>query len=742
MRHLANSHAPAPGTRGTLRRRITSVAAGVGVTAVALAGVVAIQSNAEAYTGTGSGGAPAWVTGDTARKGSVLIYDGDGNQISQGADINNVGVSGLNTGWLAVSGGALGSGAIRVGAKIAAPDPTNAVVSTWATNDVPPLNFRWGTATGVPAAVAANPAFLHLNATGIAFQDVASGLTLYAGANAEYLHVLELRVADTVDVSNYWATDIEYNPMSASAPYDGLAPGAWKVVWPQVVTKTGTTTSTPTVSPSGASHAFGASLTFSTTVAPASGTITGGGSVKFFDGPTQLGATKTIGTNISGSTPLSSDAITDLGVGSHSITAQFTPADAGYSSSTSAGLSQDITGIATTATQPTSTPGSPVTSGTGVVFHTTVEPASGTLTGGTITFKDNGTPIGTKIWSGSATNGSPATVDSDSISSLSVTTHSITADFAPSTAGFAASATSSAYTFVVNAAPADTTATDLAASPATTADSATDVTLTATVSDSSSATHPAGTVNFKDGATTLGSATLANAADANKSTATFTVPKATLGLGSHSFTAEYAHTGNFADSTSSAVSYSITLAGPSNIGAPSTGAVRVGFASTCQPGSWLNAGAFTYTWSQRLNSSASWTQFATTQTSGVIPAAYAGHQVKCSVKAYSPVATSGTTAVDSGIGKVALGVASKATKAPKISGTAKVGKKLSASAGTWSPRPTSYKYVWKVGKTTVSTSSSWKPSKAYKGKYVTLTVYALRTGYLTGAATTGRVKIG
>jgi len=542
---------------------VTVVASAL-VVSLGLAGVAVVAS---AYTGTGAGGAPSWVPGDSSRKGAVLFYDGDGNQISQGTDINNVGVSGLNTGWLAVSGGALGAGAIRLNGYVAAPSPTNAIPSTWATNNVPPLNFRWGTATGVPAAVAANPAFLHLNASGGAFQDLASGLVLYTGPNAEYKNVLEIRLLDTVDVSNYWATDIEYNPTSAASAYDGLAPGAWRIVWPVPTLAVATTTTTPTVAPAGATHASGTSLTFSTTVAAASGSIAGGGSVKFFDGVTQLGATKTVAGPV-GTSPVavSSDAISSLGVGSHSITAQFTPSGSGFTGSTSGALAQGITApsdIATTTTTPTVAPaGASHLQGTSLTFSTTVVPASGSIaSGGTVTFFDGGTQLGAaKTVSGPVAAGSPVSVSSDAISSLSVGSHSITAHFVPGSTGFAAS-TSGGLAQQITA-PVDvatSTTTPTVAPAGATHVQGTSLTFSTTVAAVSGSIAAGGTVTFFDGATQLGAPKGVAGPVGTSPVSVSSDAISGLGLGSHSITAHFAPGGTgFAASTSGGLAQQIT----------------------------------------------------------------------------------------------------------------------------------------------------------------------------------------
>ena len=76
------------------------------------------------------------------------------------------------------------------------------------------------------------------------------------------------------------------------------------------------------------------------------------------------------------------------------------------------------------------------------------------------------------------------------------------------------------------------------------------VTLTATVTPSAAS----GTVSFKEGATTLGTGTLSGG------TATYSI--GTLTVGDHSVTAEYGGDGNYAASTSSALTQTVNPAGP------------------------------------------------------------------------------------------------------------------------------------------------------------------------------------
>ncbi|PUB28825.1 hypothetical protein C8K30_103249 [Promicromonospora sp. AC04] len=70
---------------------------------------------------------------------------------------------------------------------------------------------------------------------------------------------------------------------------------------------------------------------------------------------------------------------------------------------------------------------------------------------------------------------------------------------------------------------------------------------------------------------------------------------------------------------------------------------------------------------------------------------------------------------------------------PTITGTVKVGRTLTASRGTWSPAPSSVKYVWKANGVPISTrtTSTFVVPASAKGKRLTVTVIGSRTGYTT-----------
>lgn len=76
---------------------------------------------------------------------------------------------------------------------------------------------------------------------------------------------------------------------------------------------------------------------------------------------------------------------------------------------------------------------------------------------------------------------------------------------------------------------------------------------------------------------------------------------------------------------------------------------------------------------------------------------------------------------------------------PAITGTAKVGKTLTVNRGTWSPTPSSVKYVWKANGTTIATRTTNTfvvPASAWD-KRLTVTVKGARAGHTTKSVTSG-----
>ena len=278
----------------------------------------------------------------------------------------------------------------------------------------------------------------------------------------------------------------------------------------------------------------GTSVTFTATLTPSSAV----GAVQFMDGTSTLGSPVTVSAGTA-----TSVATTTLPAGTHSITAVFTPADAtAFVTSTSSAISFVVnsgggSGPVTTTTAVAANQASPVSAGTSVTFTATLTPGSAV---GAVQFMDGTTALGSAVpvSAGSATSVAATT--------LPAGTHSITAVFTPTDATVFVTSTSSAISFVVNAAGATPTTTALAVSPASPTTAGISVTFTATVSPSS----VVGSVQFLVGTTHLGNAVPVSSGSAVLATTA-------LPQGTDSITAVFTPTDAtaFTTSTSSALSY-------------------------------------------------------------------------------------------------------------------------------------------------------------------------------------------
>ncbi|MFE2055418.1 hypothetical protein [Streptomyces sp. NPDC059446] len=180
-------------------------------------------------------------------------------------------------------------------------------------------------------------------------------------------------------------------------------------------------------------------------------------------------------------------------------------------------------------------------------------------------------------------------------------------------------------------------------------------------------------------------------------------------------------------------SFTVTAAPLLNRTPPAiTGTAKVGGTLTAGTGTWSgDPSSHTYQWNADGKAVS-----GATASSYVLPASLLGKKVTVTVaasRAGTPDATGTSAAV-----VVARGVAPKATTAPKITGSAKVGSRLTASPGVWSPAATSYAYQWKADGKAVSgaTASSYVLPASLLGKKISVAVTALRTGHDSGAATT------
>ncbi|MEU3887767.1 Tat pathway signal protein [Streptomyces sp. NPDC029041] len=83
------------------------------------------------------------------------------------------------------------------------------------------------------------------------------------------------------------------------------------------------------------------------------------------------------------------------------------------------------------------------------------------------------------------------------------------------------------------------------------------------------------------------------------------------------------------------------------------------------------------------------------------------------------------------------------TAAPKVTGSPKVGAKITATPGTWSTTPSSYTYQWKADGTAIAgaTGVSYTVPAARVGKKITVTVTAVKDGWRSGSASSPAVKV-
>jgi Glycoside hydrolase family 44/Bacterial Ig-like domain (group 3) len=186
------------------------------------------------------------------------------------------------------------------------------------------------------------------------------------------------------------------------------------------------------------------------------------------------------------------------------------------------------------------------TQGQSIIITASVAPTTGTGTPtGAVNFFDGSSQIGTaNLSSGQAAFSS---------SSLSVGAHSITAQYSGD-ANYAAS-TSTALTITVSG-PSKTTTTTTVLASATQLTTGQKLTLSMGVAPKSGSGAPTGSVAILDGQTSIGSATLVASAASFSTT--------TLAVGAHSITVTYSGDSDFAASTSSVITVTVTT--PQKVG--------------------------------------------------------------------------------------------------------------------------------------------------------------------------------
>jgi hypothetical protein len=349
----------------------------------------------------GSGGAalaaaPPWEP-DASAIGGLTFYDASGQQIS-GGNINDAPFAAY------VSAGAAG----RAG-------DTKATLFGY----LPKNGVAIGAWTG--EAISGSPAYPNasapapLNGSSLPLVTLGSGdetIAQLAGdlpntASDAYAGLYQLRLKTSgpgqAAGSTYDAADIL------------ISGNSWSVVYPAIVaTATSTTLTTAQSSPQDA----GTSVTLNASVSPAAA-----GTVQFKDGSTNIGSAVTVsGGHASAST-------STLSVGSHTLTAVFTPANTTlYSGSTSSGVPFSITAVpATQTTTALSVNPSTAPAFTAVALHADVVKTSSSATlasgAGSVKFLDGATVLGSAPLTASGAD--------LSTSSFPVGAHQVTAQFVP-----------------------------------------------------------------------------------------------------------------------------------------------------------------------------------------------------------------------------------------------------------------------------------------------------------------------
>lgn len=508
------TYTPAPGYTGpdswtinvahvapaTLTRTISVIVAGATSTALSSSVNPTQHGNATTFTATVSGASPS---GTVTFKDNGVTIPGTAAVTLNGSFSASVSVSNLAVGAHSITAVYSGNASNAASTSSTLTQTVNQRSSSTAlSSGTNPSTF--GSATVLSATVTGSTP-----SGNVVFRDGAT-------------------VLGTVALSNTNATT-----SVATLSVSSLAVGTHSTVTAQYVGDTNNTASTSSnlvqvVNPVASSTVLASSTNPSVFNSPTllTATVTGSapsGSVKFFEGATQIGSTVSL-VNSNATTSSVGISVSSLSVGTHNaITAQYL-GDSNNAASTSAPISQVVTVVPTSTTL--TSVSNPTAFNSAATFNATVSGLSPT---GTVTFFDNGVSLGTASLNGSF-------VASLSVSSLSVASHSITASYGGD--GNNGASSSATVTQVVNSA-ASATSLSSSANPSSFGSA---ITLTASIAGPS----PTGTVTFKDGATTIGTASVAGGA------ASLTL--SSLSVGSHSLTAVYGGDVNNAASTSSTLS--------------------------------------------------------------------------------------------------------------------------------------------------------------------------------------------
>lgn len=179
--------------------------------------------------------------------------------------------------------------------------------------------------------------------------------------------------------------------------------------------------------------------------------------------------------------------------------------------------------------------------------------------------------------------------------------------------------------------------------------------------------------------------------------------------------------------------------GPVTVGTLTTavptlsGTVRVGSAVTAVPGAWSEGTTLAYQW--RVDGAAVAGATSATFTPTATHLGKALSVVVTGTQTGYATATKASTAT-----KVGAGALTAAT--PTISGTVRVGSKVTAVRGTWSPAP-AYTYQWRADGAAIkgATSSTYTIPATLRGKKLSVSVTGKKTGYSTTSVTSAATAV-
>jgi hypothetical protein len=343
-------------------------------------------------------------------------------------------------------------------------------------------------------------------------------------------------VNTSTQVATFTTSSLAVGTDSIIAVYggtDGFVPSTSAVIKETIVPVPLATTTTLASLP--ASPTFGQTVTLTASVTATSGSPSG--TVVFQDGSTTLGTA-----TINSTTHKATFKTTALLLGTNSLTAAY-EGTKGFVAGTSSSDGITVAPATTATALKSSATSDPF--GKAITLTATVT-SPGDSPGGTVTFLDGATTLGT------ASVNTSTHVATLTTSNLTVGANSLTAVYG-GTSSFISS-TSSAVNVTV---AADATTTKLASSP-NPGTLGQVITLTATVTSTSGS--PGGTVTFLQGSATLGTAPV------NTATHIASITTSSLPAGTNSLTAAYGGTTGFNASTSSAFSETIKYRYPNMVG--------------------------------------------------------------------------------------------------------------------------------------------------------------------------------